>query len=303
MQRLELIQNTKEWEELRSTKLGASDANIIMGVSEYCTIRELWMRKKGLTAEKKSNDFAKNKGHRIEEKYRNTYELETDLEWPPLVALSEDIPFLMASLDGYNPEIEANWECKYVGQEDFENVKSGKMLDKYYPQVQMQLFLTNAKSCHFLCATDDKESDFKFKKTVLIVKPDFEYQKALIKKMVIFWESLKEGKMPDANESDIIDLSDNKELVTLINTYKKESELLKEQEAHVEQLKKDIFKIAKNPKNECNGVKITTSVSEPESKPDYEKYVTTNSIVIPEEFWAKGKPKTTQRITFPKSKE
>jgi putative phage-type endonuclease len=176
-----IIQNTPEWEALRESRLGASDANIIMGVSEYETIRGLWLIKSGQKKkEEDGNDFAQAKGHRLELKNRAMLELEMGVDFPPMTVLSDDYPFLMASLDGIatvektwvsddysDPASGGNWiedhhyvlgEFKYCGQDDFNLVKAGHYLPQYYPQCQQQLLLTGARYLILGVCTEDLEA-------------------------------------------------------------------------------------------------------------------------------------------------
>lgn len=41
MKTIDMIQNTEEWHKLRNTRLGASEANIIMGKSKFSTPLQL----------------------------------------------------------------------------------------------------------------------------------------------------------------------------------------------------------------------------------------------------------------------
>ena len=159
-------QNTNEWLELRKTRLGASDANIIMGKSKFKTPNELYLEKINPSIKKadSENTFVQDKGHRLEVKTRAMIEVETGIDFPALVVLSETYPFLMASLDGYGESDDGYGivlEAKYCGQDDFELVKSGKYIPHYYPQIQQQLLVTNAAYCILAVCTENKEIDDK----------------------------------------------------------------------------------------------------------------------------------------------
>ena len=254
MKTLTVLQNSKEWDELRKKKIGASDVSIIMGVSEFMTPFQLWQQKTGKVEKQEGENFIQNKGHKKEAKARAMFELITDREWPPVVCLHTEHEFLMASLDGYNEELNENWECKFLGKEDFENLQKGIIPQKYFPQIQAQMATTGAIACNL---TGINEED---KTCTQKVNIDIEYiQTKMYPEVFKFWECVEKGIEPEKCDRDIIDLSGNKDLVNLLARYEAVKKDLSEAEALEEELKKEIFAIAKAPRNVCNGIKITTS--------------------------------------------
>lgn len=304
-----LKQNSEEWHQWRKEGIGASEANIIMGKSSNISPLMLFNSKvHGIEIDNSGAEFIFAKGHRLEAKARPLFEMEVDGEFPDTIAVMEKTPFLRASLDGYSKELHACWECKFVGQEDFETVKSGKVLDHYYPQLQHQLMVTGANYNYLYVITDDKEkkeagSKFPYKTAYVKVMPDMEYiENSLLPELVKFWKSCEGKKSPKMNHVDVLNLDDNDELIEMLEEYQllKESErVLKE---NIDELQKNIYKIAKHTKNICNGVKITKSKSEDSIKPDYEKYCKSNSIAfdLDGDCMKTTKGRITKRITFPK---
>ncbi len=69
-------QNTPEWLEYRKTKIGASDAPILMNCSPWSSPYDLWMEKKGMKAPKKMTP-AMQRGIDLRRKYKivELYEL------------------------------------------------------------------------------------------------------------------------------------------------------------------------------------------------------------------------------------
>lgn len=62
-----------------------------------------------------------------------------------LVLISKEYDWAAATLDGWDVRLACPVECKHVGgREPFEVV-----LDRYQPQMQWQMFITNARSCAF----------------------------------------------------------------------------------------------------------------------------------------------------------
>jgi hypothetical protein len=203
----------------------------------------------------------------------------------------------MASLDGYNEDLEANWECKFVGKDDFEKVFEGKMLDKYFPQVQMQLAVTGAKLCYFTVINEED-----LIQTIEIL-PDVNYiQKELYPALVDFWSQINDNEAPELSEKDVVDMSTIEDLKIMLDQYKHQDELLSQYEESVKKLKEAIFKMCPHPRVTCNGVKITVSKGEDKKVVDYEKLVEELKIDT-SKFEKVKKGITTKRITFPKEKK
>lgn len=287
MKQIQLIQNSQEWYAFRKNKIGASDANIIMGVSKFMTPAQLFEEKKNPT-EKESN-FIQEKGHKKEVKARARIELMTGLEYQPLTAVHSDFEWLMASLDGYNEQKNQAWECKFVGKEHFEKVKNGEMLDHYWPQVQTQLVVSGAESVLFTVISEENEI------ASVTVKPDIEYiQTKLFPALISFHEKMASDEKPDLTDRDTVDFSDNSDLEKLLNEYK----ILKDSSDRLEDVKKKIFDICKRPKIVCNGIKITTSKGKEKSVIDYDAILKDFSVDV-EKYTSKKDGAITRRITFP----
>jgi len=307
MKNISMIQNTDEWRSFRNERLGASEANIIMGVSKFKTPLQLWEQKTGKAQEEnKEPNFIQEKGHRIEAKCRHIAEMIFNTEFPPIVAIHEEMDFLMASLDGYSEEQNLNWECKYAGKDDFEKVCNGEVLEQYYPQIQQQLFITGAEKCILFVCKDNKESknpDFPYQYTYLFIEPDFKYIKEeLLPAMIKFWEMVKTKTPPGANINDVVDMSQSNEMAELLYEYKEIKGQLDAFAKEEKQLKDKIFKIAVADKVICNGVKITKTLGKDKKVIDYDTFLTENNIEIPEQYISVKPGITTKRITFPTKK-
>lgn len=306
----ELQQNSEEWHKWRQEGIGASEANIIMGVSKFMTPRQLWdLKVNGRRKEEKDDgNFITNKGHRLEAKARPLFEMEMGHDFPDTIAIHEKFEFLRASLDGYCEEINACWECKFVGQDDFEKVKNGEVLEQYFPQLQHQLLVTGAKVNYLYVIADDKtqiETDFPFKTAFIEVEPDVDYMKErLVPSLMNFWDMVQDKKEPKLSDMDVVDLSDDNVLAGLLETYKAQKSILDEAKKAVDDVQKEIYKIAKHTRSICHGVKITKTKSEDKIVPDYSALIEsknmTEEMVIEQGFSKVQKGRITKRITFPK---
>ena len=301
----ELQQNTEEWHKWRQEGIGASEANIIMGKSRFMTKAQLWDEKvNGKKKDEKDNSFITDKGHRLEIKNRAMHEMRTGLEFPDMLAISEQHPFLRASLDGYNEKENIVAEYKYCGEDDFNLVKSGKILEQYKPQVMQQLFVTGAKICHLCVVTEEKDENGKaikdkFKYADVEIEPDLTYiENDLVPALFDFWDSVQEKQKPVLSEKDVLAVKDA-ELGKLLTRYKNAKTKSDEFAKLEKDLKKEIFKLslAHHNKVECKGFKISESISEDSTAFDYKKFEAENPI---EKKYIKiTKGRKTQRITFP----
>lgn len=140
-----------EWLKWRMTGLGGSDASIIAGVSRFKRPFELYLEKIGKRKPSVATPVMMH-GHSNEAKARDAYTLETANFMPPANVSSEEIPWLHASLDGYDPdnslilEVKCPWD---VGS--YLTVKEGSVPDEYWPQVQHALAASGARQADFWC--------------------------------------------------------------------------------------------------------------------------------------------------------
>lgn len=130
-----LEQNTEEWLEFRKTKIGSSDAPIIMGESPWKTPQQLWEEKMGLK-ESSYENAAMQRGKQLEAQARKAFELETGLVVWPNVLIHPEHEFIIASLDGITMDGQAAVEIKCPGEKMHQMALNGE-IPRYY-QIQMQ---------------------------------------------------------------------------------------------------------------------------------------------------------------------
>lgn len=283
---VELEQNTPEWLEFRNNYIGASDANIIMGLSKYCTRAKLLEQKRNPENIINTESYAANLGHKVEEKKRPAVSFEFDLDLKPVVMKKKGMP-LTASLDGWDQKKKVPWEHKLLGAEDFENAKKGIFPEKYKPQVQQQLFITEAEYLLFTITNWHNHED----SVHLKVEPDVTYQNKLLVETGKFFDEWK-SEEEDEIRCKIKDLLESYTLYA--GEYQKFKKL-------VDETKQQIFDILPEKKYEIDGVKITESEPVERKVIDYKKIVVDNKVNL-EQYTSivLGKPK--QTITFKKDK-
>jgi putative phage-type endonuclease len=187
------------WLNWRSKGIGASDSTIIAGVSPWMTREDLWAKKIGQKKADETSNWAIDRGNKLEPIARAHYELMVGFESQPILCEHREYPFIRASLDGYNHSRKIVLEIKCPGRVDHDKALRGKIPLKYYPQVQHQLFVTNALLAHYF-SFDGKNG------VIVEIFPDLEYISWLLNEIKIFWDCInKKIPPPDLKKISIGD--------------------------------------------------------------------------------------------------
>lgn len=194
--------NREDWLKWRSQGIGASDASIIMGVSRFKT-REQLVKEKALGIIDEQNSYIIKRGNDVEFQVRKYFENTERINYEASNTQCLWFPFIRASLDGSDNDYKIIMEVKLLAVVDSEQPiwstkggkkwwdlkETGKVPDEYYPQVQLQLFVTGAEKCKFVGYKETKGNQVitSDKLAITEVKPDKEYQRNLVHKLVDFW--------------------------------------------------------------------------------------------------------------------
>jgi putative phage-type endonuclease len=189
-------QNTPEWLEMRKSKIGASDAPIIMGESPWKTPYQLWQQKLDLVSQEDQN-HAMRRGHEMEPIARDAYIKHTGINIEPKVVFHPERDWMMASLDGYNQERGVAVEIKCPGEKDHALAAEGKIPPKYYAQLQHQLAVLGLNKIHYFSFREDSFY-------LIEVEMDEAYIKKMIKKEEAFMKCLREFQSPELSDRDLI---------------------------------------------------------------------------------------------------
>lgn len=190
---IEHKQGSCEWLAWRRSGIGGSEAPVVMGVSPYATMEQLWLRKMGRMPEQESNQGML-LGHVYEPLIRRKYEETEDIDVFPSCIQHDEHPFLIASLDGLSADGMTILEAKYMNRADFALVRSGLIPAHHYPQLQHQLMCLNRTGAvaDYVCYNPNEPEQF----LKLRIDPDLEYQKDLFKREKDFWESVEQHTAP-----------------------------------------------------------------------------------------------------------
>lgn len=184
MKTVELEIGSPEWQ----SAFTASKAAAMMGVSKYQTRSELVRQMAtGISKEVDAQTQSRfDRGHEIEAIARTFAEEEMDLDidsrLEPITYAGEfDGITLFASLDGqFLPN---NWECKSLNDELRESLAIGVIPDRYHPQMEQGLMVSDADSCLFTASDGTREGTMH-----AWYKPNI----ALRKRIIAGWKQLAE---------------------------------------------------------------------------------------------------------------
>lgn len=244
-------QGTIDWLKWRQKGIGGSDVPAIMGVSPWCTPYGLWVEKTASEPKKQEDNFIFQKGHQLEIQARNKFEIETGKEWRPRLVEHSKFPHYRASLDGFNEEENAVWECKYMGKDAFsEFCNTLKAPEKYYPQIMWQLFVTGASVC-YLTAIDDLGNTATAK-----IYPNITDIEKILNEVHKFWNLVQINKAPKMTDRDVVEVDDSS-IQELFERLSMNDEKAKELKKENDELKKQIESLAPHKSISCNGFKMT----------------------------------------------
>jgi len=190
---IDMEQGSKEWLALRRTKITATDAVTIMGVSPYKTPLQLYHEKISGCSVSKPNP-AMQRGLYLEPIAREKFSSMVGMEFNPAVVVRD---WAMASLDGIDESRSKIVEIKCPGKKDHDIALSGKVPDHYYPQLQHQMYVCDVDYMFY----------FSFDGiwgVVVSVERNQEYIDKMIQEETKFYECLLSEIPPDPSDGDYV---------------------------------------------------------------------------------------------------
>lgn len=154
MKILDIQQNTPEWEELRRSKIGASDIATLMTGSK-AEIYQLYLAK--VSGKKKFVTDSMKRGSDMEAEARRWFNLSKDFAFYPAVCLSDDHDWLMASFDGFDNTNKMSIEIK-CPKDVFEDLKEHPSYKRWWWQVQAQYAVGGHNDAVLLAYDPERQS-------------------------------------------------------------------------------------------------------------------------------------------------
>ena len=244
-------QQSEEWLKMRKNKVGASDAPVIMGVSPWKTPYQLWLEKVSSHIQDQKSE-AMQRGLDLEEEARSTFEQMTGLTVIPLVVLHDEYDWMMASLDGIDIEKKAIVELKCPNKIDHQMAVSGKIPEKYFPQLQHQIAVCKVDKAYYF-SYNGREG------AIVQIYRDDKYIKQLIEKERHFYDCVQTFNAPEANERDY-NIIDEEETCFLASKILETKKMIKNLEKQESIMMEDFMKRCEFRNTQGNNFKLTKSV-------------------------------------------
>lgn len=256
---MEEFKSREDWLRWRKTGLGASDSPVILGLSSYKTIMNIYESKVSEEIVEEKN-FASDLGIEAEPKIRSLFELLFGGPYNPAVIANG---IFLASLDGRSDNKEEILEIKLSGKEKYEQAVKGIVPPEYMVQIQHQLMVTGAKLCRFVSYPfslykETRKVDQPDRLIVITVLPDEDMHGNIKHEGAKFWnEHVLKKKPPVATVGDYVPLTG---YAILADQWKKLSLQAKEVGEKLEHVRKELIKRAEETPHSrilCAGIKMT----------------------------------------------
>lgn len=250
------IQGSKAWKEFRISRIGASEAPILMNASPWSTPFILWERKVGLLEDQLDEQHML-RGRELEPEVLKKFNIAYGLDMQPKVVVNPLYNWHIASLDGYDEKTDTFCEIKCPNKDDHYCAKEQCIPKKYIWQVIHQFMATGCEKMYYISYRPQDEQPMV---VIEVMRDHFEVEKfdELFKVEEKFYECLTTFTPPELTERDYTH-SDDQKLKSLLDSYKLTCELRKSAESREEELKNQIIDMCKGQSTICNGMKVRKS--------------------------------------------
>lgn len=195
----------EDWLGYRRLGIGGSDAAAIMGVSPFCTKRDLYYDKCGITPamdEEESNWVAKEVGHRLEDLVAEIFSKKTGFRVFPVRKMFRHplYPFMLADVDFFIDFGEGTYgilECKTTNYNCQDKWANNSTPVNYEYQGRHYMAVMNINKVYFACLYGNNEDEF----FIRYMERDLELEEDLIAEEEYFWnDNVKMGVEPPYTE-------------------------------------------------------------------------------------------------------
>lgn len=192
MKKVNVIQGSPEWLLYRKSKITSTDMAAIMNLSPWVTAVDLWREKVGLKPPPVMT-APMQRGRDHEDDARLMAIDELGLHFTPEVVVSDDAPWLMASLDGMSDNGQCLIEIKTPQPHNFEKTEVEPIPKHYYIQMQAAMAACDgiAKMCHYCVYSPELG-----RLNIRPVERDEAMISDIIEQSRIFWRRIREFDCP-----------------------------------------------------------------------------------------------------------
>lgn len=194
-----------DWLEYRRKGIGGSDAAAVMGLSPFCTTRDLYYDKTGIkpAIENEQNWVAKEVGHLLEDLVARIFSRKTGLRVYQVKKMFShpDYPFMLADVDYFVEMPDGGTgilECKTTNYNAQDKWADGTVPVNYELQGRHYMAVMNVNTVFFACLYGNNENEFIYRH----MERDLDYETDLIEQEKYFWEEyVMAGVEPPYTES------------------------------------------------------------------------------------------------------
>lgn len=247
---INLIQGTEGWKEWRRSKIGASDAAVIMGTDPWRTPFQLCREKKGLWNQEETSSMSF--GKKSEQECRILFEAMTGMKFRPDVVQSDSKEWQVASLDGIEDMLEQYiLEIKCCNLEVFEMALKGEVPVYYMDQIQHQLSVTGCAFCYYMVYHSVKGSHY-----LQVFRDETRIAEINAKEEEFYFQYMLGDKMPPLTDRDVVEREDEEWKRTALEAAELKR-AMDELEAKFEEKKKHLIFLADGKNCVGAGVKLS----------------------------------------------
>ena len=229
----------EEWLAWRFQGIGGSDVPAIMGVSPWSTPFEKWEEK---VFKKQSEDNASKRFGRESEAFSRS-EFEQIVGFPMEACNVQQVlcPYLRASLDGLSPDGNTVLEIKKANKEDHALALEGKVPEKYYPQCQYILMVTDLPVLHYFSSPAKGGKGI----VVMVERNQAYLQNELMPKVVEFWNRVVNLEPPPLSERDFLNMDEDAQWCETVSKWKEAKDTLLQVECREKELREGLIALSK----------------------------------------------------------
>ncbi|NEX60063.1 lambda-exonuclease family protein [Noviherbaspirillum galbum] len=211
MKIINIPQRTPAWHDWRNgadltdgPRITATSAVIIAGRSPWSTPHKLWLEMTNRAAPRPVNP-AMRRGTLLEPVARQKYIEKTGNDIHDVCIESTTYPWVGASLDGLSDFGDLVVEIKVPSKADHQLALSGRVPDKYVPQIQWQMLagdgaVTRAHYVSYYEPTEEEAAEGIDELAIVEVLPDPAMQEELMKRATVFRQCVFDDVPPAGNE-------------------------------------------------------------------------------------------------------
>ena len=241
---LDIEQGSKEWHDLRKTKITATDSCVIMGASPWKTKLQLYHEKISDTNTTYKNQYMQ-RGLELEPIARELFNIKTGWDMKPTILVKD---WAMASLDGRDASVGCIVEIKCPGEKDHALAIQGKIPPHYYPQIQHQIYVAQVQFA-FYFSFDGVDG------VIVEVKRDDDYIANMVQEELKFLKCLQDKTPPEMSASDFVQRDDD-DWKYCAEKWKIITKTIKELEKEEEELRKQLIYLSGETNTKGAGISL-----------------------------------------------